>query len=167
MGVSTDAQLYYGLQLPEDYHLPWDNDEYENDEGKWWIGISDHQDVHEEIWTPVEIVEDRAGIRRVRTSLQCNLSEEELKENWAERRQWFKDHPMPFDIIRHCSDGYTMCALAIPSTVIVSPRGHPKKLDGLPKYTTQEYDDFMDFCYKYIPDLETYNPAWWLSSWWG
>jgi len=45
MGVSTDAQISFGVMFPEGYEFPWEKDEYDWDINTWWKILKKRVDV--------------------------------------------------------------------------------------------------------------------------
>jgi hypothetical protein len=139
MSVSTDAQLYYGIQLDEGFTFPWYNEE-EDDIPEWTdvfcrkhgIEISNY-DTFDQYWD--------AKSTLMYEKLRCNIDS-------------------------HCSGDYPMYYVCIKETEILASRGYPQEIDHehflVRSYWDQQLKDFCE-----LMELPYSKPSWWLSSYWG
>ena len=149
MGVSTDAIICYGISYEEGYKFPWD---HKNSIEEWWV-----DDVLG--FTPSIQIYDSEGNHLPK------VTEEQINQYWKERRDFEDKCPLPVELIRHCSWGYPMFIVAVPSTVIYAHRGYPKELN--PKHfdlSNHNIQSFIDFCKKH--NIYEEDPKWWLCSFW-
>lgn len=158
MGVSTDAILCFGFELPDEYEMPFE------DEEEWWLELNNFKN-------SFEIFDSEGnfpnGIRP---------DEALIKEHFAERHNFLKENPLPFDVIRHCSGDYPMYIISTPDTLITAYRGYPVDIaQRMNKTYSQEYiNKFVTMCKKYFPtDIDGYDynidytPKWLMCSYWG
>lgn len=161
MGVSTDGILCYGIDLgaEEEIELPWSKDSrFEGDEMEWWRHVTgfvpsfypftEKGDYHPEI---------------------TDSKDPRIARYFEEVRAWDETHPLPVQVVRHCSDDYVMYILAVPGTECKAWRGYPVVVDfaALSALATPEADaNLLSFCNTYgIP--HDGGPRWLLASWWG
>lgn len=194
MGVSTDGQLSYGFSYEEDQEFPWryyDEDKEETIDleiDEWWQEKEGYKPLHDNLWTVkgdynVQCV--RCGcngtLRRgdckccVRTERYdkegycgtCKDWDDRYHEEYQHKQKWDEDNPVPFEVVRHCSDDYPMTILAVPGSVATNSRGYPLAIEAL------EVDGDMEQKFlHFISESELFpedqpDPQWWLSSWWG
>ena len=139
MGVSTDGQICFGIAFEEGSEFPWDRDEDADwDIEDWWRRLHGWN----EFWTEADI-------------------------GYFDRQGTFDaEHPMPVQLVMHCSYDYPMYILSLPGTLIRASRGYPAELpsdmgerDGIP---------LIDFCEEHGIELsEEQKPCWLLTSLWG
>lgn len=154
MGAATDGQLSYGIVFEEGFEFPWDTKEFEGDYEKWWEFVNDYQNPEFNPYTEEGQYKDG-----------MNIDSPEITTYFNHVNNWNKEHPLPVDIITHCSYDYPMYLLAIKhistrrgETVEINP--HFLEISDLDR---QKLIDFLD-TYK----IETVDePKWWLTSYWG
>lgn len=155
MGVSTNAQICYGIMLDEDAELPWDEDF--DDEYDWWLIEVLGFKRSFEMFTPAG---DWIGGKR--------WSEEKIKQYDEEMRDFEKSNPaLPITLVNYCSDDYSMYIIAIPETCNSARRGYPEKINPSSLVVTDEQKcKLIKFCETHGIDFED-EPQWYLSSYWG
>lgn len=155
MGVSTDAILCYGINYGDKIDFPW------NEVGKhyedWY-----YEDVLG--YKPPSEIYDESGeyINGVKPS------QDKINEYYDHRRAFRKSHPMPFDVVTHCSDGYPERIIAVPGTVTTASRGYPETI--VPSKlveieNTCSWVEMLDFLKEHGVEVE--QPQWILASYWG
>lgn len=105
MGVSTDAYLAYGFQFDEDTEFPWG----EEDAEEWW--------------------RNRSGYKSEFQKPFAEFSDEDWDKEFKNRRAFDKKHPMPVELVQHCSGECPMYAIAMQGSVIRATRGNPVNVD--------------------------------------
>lgn len=154
MGVSTDGQISYGVAIEEGFELPWaDHDDIES----WWREVVHGYKPPFELYT--EDGSEYIGGEKPSSS--------RISEYYDHRRDFDKDHPIPIDVVLHCSYDYPMYIIAIKGTTKKAWRGYPVAF--LPEeliISEKGEKDLKEFMEKYIPDVE-FKPNWYLSSLWG
>lgn len=144
MGQSTDAILFFGIALPEeDFKLPWDSEDEDN--------YDDFED-----WLLKQY-----DILRPENLSECG------RDDYYERKSAFLKSEAPAELVHHCSDSYTMYALAIPGTVTKAYRG---SVEAVTMYipSKEQIDAFIRFLEKYgIPHSGERDFGWKLVSYWG
>lgn len=156
MGVSTDGIICYGIALEEGIELPWDNDEWDNDEEEWWMyEVCGYQN-------PFELFDKRGN-----WIPGMENDEEKHRQYYDQRREFREAHPIPIKVVRHCSGEYTMYIIAVPRTVLVASRGYPESFDPEEMYITdEEHFSVINFCDGHSIDRGEELPRWWLCSMW-
>jgi len=155
MGVSTNAQLCFGVSLEEETELPWNNDRYDYDCDKWWRNINGFK-------YSVEDPFDDDG--NWRTDISDTIREELYDIRYTEEKVWDAAHPLPVEIVWHCSGDYQMYIIAARGTLVVARRGYPESIDPASLTVSDEdRDALIGFCEQFGFDGE---PGWWLSSMW-
>ena len=152
MGVSTDGQICFGTAFEEGMEFPWDSDEYDEDIEGWWICA-----IHK--YRPSFEIYDNKGeyLEGVKPS------DEKINEYYRALRDFKNAHPLPVELVRHCSGDYPMYILAIPRTIKKASRGYPEEIKPSEMIVTQdEHDLLIEFCKTH--DIEAEAPRWWLSS---
>ena len=161
MGISSDGQICYGIAFEEEYEFPWLDEEWDGDEEEWWItGICGYK-------PPFEIYNEQGG------HIDGERPSKERSDEYYDNHSKFKDaHPMPVEIISHCSYDYTMYFIAVPGTYTRASSGYPEKFK-IESVTPEQEKDVIDFCEKYLraedsycefPEMKLY---WFLSSMYG
>lgn len=145
MGISSDAMLCYGVQIPEGED-PWG----ENSDGDW-----------------DEWLRDQCGAP---PSLPWAKEEDdpETHRKWVGRlneRRAFDDSIL-VDISSHCSDGYGMYTLIVRGTERRASRGYPERIDAASLAIKEDWDSILRSACKQL-GIKWSEPAWWLQSWMG
>ena len=165
MGVSTDAMLCRGIEIPEGYVFPWNKEDEDGNCDKgcedWWLyGICKYKPSFE--------IYDDTGNRL------AGFTESDMNKYYEEMFAFKTANPMPFEVVYHCSAEYPMYIIAIPKTTITSSRGDVTELDMefFYKNSSKDVDDaFVELCKKYFPSDEdyeiNYKPGWLMVSYWG
>jgi hypothetical protein len=148
MSVSTDANVCFGILLPEGVQLPW---RMMSDLDDWWAGVT--------AWVKPRVYDAR-GLHLPGVTAQ------DIKEYWGSRRQHLADNPMPVEFVNCCSYDVPVYIAAVPSSRLHASRGYPLEFDCLPQPGEQETAALLEFCSKYL-QLEGVAPRWYLSSFWG
>lgn len=139
MGVSTDAKLFYGIRLPEDFEEPeWmqsadQDDEYlkrTNAEGPERPPSENYRDAEWDAW------------RTVRNALIKTI---------------------PCEMDYEGSDGCLMHVVAMKGTLQTASRGYPIH----PHMNLPADADEKIKAYCEVMGLPYSKPQWWLASWWG
>ncbi len=152
MSVATDAQISVGLLLPEEQDVPWECEAYNYDYQEWWRQINDYK--------PSRPIFDESG-----NWLNGMLADESIVNTYyAERDEWDKNNPCPFEPVNCCSESCPRWILAIPELTIIANRGYPKPLNKFSQLVPiQDVTALLDFAKKYDFNGEW---GWWLSSYW-
>jgi hypothetical protein len=159
MSVSTDAILFYGWCIEEGTELPWDDEKYDGDIDEWWRAVNGYV-------PPFEPFDDDGG------GYAEGFSEDDprVDEYFEHRRAWDEDHPLPFELVCHCSNECTMYGIAVLGTNVTASRGYPKRVRrshvSLTKRILRELDKTIVACVKHGVELKG-PPKWWLCSYWG
>ena len=150
MGVSTDANICYGIFLDEDYEYPW-GDEWEE---TWW------RETACGYRPPFELFNERGDWIDGKEP-----DKEIVSEYFDHQRNFEKAHPMPFELVNYCSGEFPMCILAVPGTVTRASRGYPKEINPLRLVVSSSFLlPFEEFCKEFGFSGER---KWWLSSYYG
>lgn len=150
MGVSTDAILCYGIAFEEDHEFPWISPD--NDAEIWYYEVIKE-------YVPLHRLYDDNG-----TYLEDTPQEVQQAE-WDHYREFKEQNPMPFEVVRHCSNEYPMYILAVPGTVKKASRGYPKEIGAL-HVDGEAFKNFAAFL-KVHGIVTDFNPQWLLASYWG
>jgi hypothetical protein len=163
MGISSDGQICFGIAFEEEYEFPWQNEKWDGYEEEWWLyGVCGYK-------PPFEIY-DESG--------EYIDGKEPTKEKkdayYSHYRDFEEKHPMPVEIVRHCSYDYSMYIVAVKGTYIENSRGYPVKFDPQNLSITDEQKKVVvDFCEKYCQPVDEYTdapefePYWYLTSMYG
>jgi hypothetical protein len=155
MSITTNGQICFGVMFEEDDELPWNNEENDYDLETWWIELICGYK------PPFEIYDEEGNLLK-------NVSRYKEKEYWLHFREFKKLHPVPVEEINYCTCDDPMYILAVPRTCIYSNRGYPEKINPEDLIVSQEEKQaLLDFCNKYCPSKEKYEPKWYLSSYYG
>ena len=116
MGQSTDAKIAFGVDFGEDTEFPWNA--YDGEITEWW------RELHGFV-SPVPTPDwSSARNRTPEYDAQCSAY-------FKAQRDWDAAHPIPVDVIDHCSGDYPMTILAVPGTLTTASRGYPVVADRL------------------------------------
>jgi len=154
MGTSTDAQLCFGVALPEDTDIPWRCDKFGFDFEDWWRVTTGYH-------PPFELFDSR-GAWLDGSAPPVDV----VSAYYAAQKAWDAAHPAPVLEVWHCSDRYKMFIVAVPGTLIEARRGYPQPIAALPEVDPAQVRAFTEFCQRYFPEVQA-EPGWLLSSWWG
>lgn len=150
MGVSTDGLLVYGISLDEDVVLPW-----EDDIEDWWL-----REVHG--YEPPFQLYDQYG-----DYIDVEPTKEKVQEYHKHYREFQELHPLPVEVVRHCSYEYPMYIISYPGLTFKARRGYPEEI-APDKLLVEDVDrKIIDFCQQYDIDIGDQTPRWWLASMWG
>ena len=156
MGVSTDGIICYGIALEDGCKLPWQDEKWDGDEEEWWMyevcGYKNPFELFDEYgeWVP--------GMER---------EEEKHRQYYDQRREFKKAHPLPIEVVRHCSGEYMMYIIAAPGTVRKAARGYPEEINvDMFRPDSRGFNLVIDFCDEYGIDRNNEEPRWWLCSMW-
>jgi hypothetical protein len=157
MGVSTDAKLCYGISFEEGYEFPWMQEKYDHDIDAWWRDVNGFVNRMPCPWT--DEGEYAEGVSQ---------GDQVIDDYFQVQRKWDEEHPLPVEIVHHCSDECTMYIIAIPGTLQKAWSGDVTEID--PAYFFQslgnQVDALIEFCKKYEIEI-TDTPKWLLCSYWG
>jgi len=176
MGVSTNAQLCFGVALPEidDDLLPWHTED-NWDVTDWWRKLNGcpQSDV------PWDIKEGDMGYFSIWPDGR-KVTDLERKSFYDQRDAWDREHPCPVEEVSHCSDDYPMYILAVPGTVTVARRGYTETIECLPLVSAEKLLPFYALLQKHVApliedwldengeiDTTEWAAHWILSSFWG
>lgn len=151
MGYDAEARICYGISFDDDYEFPWE--QYCEDE--WWRQVGG--------FTPTKRCYSEEG----RTL--PGITEEDIDLYFEERRAWDKANPMPFELIRHGSDEYTLYIIAVKGTEIDTEWGDALKIrpDNM-RIPYNGLGKLVDFCEKYGIEFDAEKDVgWWLSAYYG
>lgn len=154
MGVSTDGQICFGVAFDEGFGFPWEEEEYEGDEQKWWRDINGYK-------SPFELYDKRGEY------LDKNTSKDRINEYYKHKHEWEEKNPFPISLVNCCSGEYPQYIIAVSSSCRSCSRGYPDEFD--PKelvVTDAEVRDLINFLNKYEIEYEG-EPKWYLSSYLG
>lgn len=163
MGQSTNGQICFGVLLgaEEDLHgsLPWlMDDEGEGEFDDWWFEV----------------------VCGFKPTSQCPYDESghylpgmhrghpAVEAYSAERWDFQKAHPCPFELVNFCSADSPMFILALKDVGLAARRGDPTRFDPQSAFLLKEgaASTLVDFCKKHGIEFAG-GPAWWLSSYRG
>lgn len=153
MGVSTNAQICYGIAFDEEFEFPWSEcDDIED----WWVFNVLGFKHAVEIYTPegeyIDGVKPAADV---------------INKYYADIRAFRDAHPMPIKLVTHCSGDYPMYILAVPGSRITCSRGDWVELDPAALTVTQEeHNRLVHFCEEFSIVVDN-TPRWLLTSYWG
>jgi hypothetical protein len=152
MGVTTNGQLCFGIVLPEETELPWED--HEDGFEAWWR--AENGFTNDDIWG--EDGERRPGI-----------TGKDIDAFFERERAFDAVHPAPVEIVNYCSGEYPMVIIAARGTVKTARRGHPVKIIAVDMMTVNLHaaDDLREFVETYFPEHLGPGPEWYLSSYWG
>jgi hypothetical protein len=152
MSVSTDAILCYGIDYGDKGEFPWGK--YESRE--WYY------EVHLGYQPPFQVYDSDGHYLN-----EVEPDEQTLHDYFAHRHEFEKAHPMPFEVVTHCSNGYPEFIIAVPGTVITASRGYPESISLLDLRRIEESCLWveMNFFLKSV-GVETRMPQWILASYW-
>ena len=136
MSTSTNGQICYGIAFEQDAEFPWDE---RGDIEDWWV-----YDVlgfkHS-----FELFDDNGNyINGVKPS------EERPGEYFDERQEFWKNKPLPVEIVNYCSCDRPVYILAVPGTMFNNYRGDAVQFEPkLLRVDTEKKEAFLDFCRKH------------------
>jgi len=157
MGISSNAYLCYGIQLPSNDEVddgveyPWDADMLEFEE-----------------WYAIKVL----GLQKPDVPFDNDPEHTRLWHEYLDQKKQAIKENCPFKVVYHCCSQYVMVILAIKETCHDSWSGQPVKID-MNKWSNVETIEwnrlFAELCEKYnIPVDETNKqPEWWLCSYMG
>ena len=127
MGTSTDAIICIGYDLDEDHELPWGEEESEHEDvDDWWREYSGFK---AKCFKPFVEGGYAPGVDR---------GDPRIGEWFAEKRAWDEDHPLPVEVVWHCSYDYPMYVVAIPGSVVTASRGEALDVSDLYQPTPED-----------------------------
>jgi hypothetical protein len=92
-----------------------------------------------------------------------NIDKEVCDKYWEERLEFKKANPAPFHMFLLYDNSNDAIMLCVPSSVITSPFGEPRKLKTKSLEVNQEdFDKFMQFVKEYFPEFADKEPEWYL-----
>ena len=157
MGVSTDAQLCFGIAVGNDEEMPWQTgkcDQFDSDVEEWWM-----REVHK-YKPPFELFDENGewldGVV---------APDDKAREYFKAAQDFASRHPLPVDVVKHCSGDYPMYIIAVPGTWTRAHRGFPREIDSNKmSFDIKDAAALIKFCDDY--GIAGEGPAWWLSSMW-
>jgi hypothetical protein len=153
MGVSTDGQICYGIAFEGDFEFPW-NDYDDIDE--WWIcGVHKFK-------PSFEIYDENGGYINGKCPADADIS-----KYYGEKHDFAQNHPMPVELVMHCSYDYPMYILAVQGSRLRNSRGYPVGFspDNL-VVSDESKAALLKFCADFGIECEG-EPKWLLTSMWG
>lgn len=157
MGQSTNGQICFGINFEEGYEFPWDAEEFEGDEEKWWLKINGYKP------SITPFGEDGDYLPNL-----TEKEKEEMSDAWYKELSEFREaHPLPVELVNTCSLEYPMYIIAVSSTCRIARRGYPQEFN--PKDLIVNIGDVIaleKFCKDNNIKYEG-KPQWYLSSYWG
>jgi len=143
MGVSTDAILFFGIDLGENNEFP-------------WIDEEDGADVE-------SFIAAKLGVSRPDCEYEGN--EKLFSDYWNKRREVMRN--LGCDVGWHCSGSYPMCFVCLEKFNFSACRGYPQIIDPAVMQTVSAEDiqKLKDFCE--LIEVEWQEPKWQLASYWG
>lgn len=157
MGVSTDGQICYGIELEEGAEFPWTGSKYSGDLEDWWL---------------FEILGFRHTFEMFTLAGNWIGGEpwpkDKVAEYFAEEWDFRKTHPpLPVKLVNYCSGDYPMYILVVPDTYQIAERGYPETfVPSELQVTEQQTKDLIKFCKDHGIEFDG-EPQWYLSSYWG
>ena len=154
MGTSTDGQICYGIAFEEEFEFPWDGDYDDIDE--WWIyGVHGYK-------PSFELYDSDGGYLDGREP-----SKEETSRYYDERRAFAEAHPLPVELVTHCSYDYPMYILAVKGSLISNSRGFPVEIaPSSLSVADADRQALLRFCVDHGIEHDD-EPKWLLTSMWG
>jgi len=162
MSILTDGQINFGIPFEEGYEFPWDK--FDGGINYWWIyEICGYKN-------PVELY-DRDG----EYLNGMAPSDKDFKLYYYSRKEFFKTHPLPIELINYCYIKYPMYMITVVKPAFNNSRGYPTEFD--PKELivyNNDKEKLIEFCETYCRPVDDsdyvfpeMNPKWYLSSYWG
>ncbi len=152
MGTSTNGQICYGIAFEEGYEFPWNTTH--GDINDWWLSVCGYKPTEELYDSDGNYLDGQEPPR------------EQIERYFDERRAFAEAHPMPVELVNYCSGECAMYVLAVPSSVIIARRGYPEEFDPAQlNVTLLDVDALLQFCKAH--NIETSDPKWFLTSYWG
>jgi len=148
MGIDVDAILCYGFSFEEGFEFPWDR---EDSIEEWWRKVNKYVNPH---WCPF----DKHG----EYMPGVNSKDPRVDRYFGHAHLWMKEHPLPVELVWHCSGDQPMHILAVSGTIRRAYWGQPERVDNL-TVELHSIQSLIDFCHKYEIKTTT-EPAWWLCS---
>jgi hypothetical protein len=149
MGISTDANVSFGIEVEEGFEFPWG-----------------------EAWDIENWLMEKLGYKPPHTHLyddqHCRTkewNEKQSNENWDHKHKWEEDN-IPIEFVNTCSGDEPMWIIAVPGTVQTVYRGYPMPLN-LKEPNTEAVSRFLDFLNEHGLPLKETEPRWYLSSFYG
>jgi len=140
MGIASDGQICYGIAFDEEYPFPWLDDWDEPEE--WWIyGVCKYKAPFE-LYTKLGEYID--GIKP---------TEEKRREYYKHYRDFSDKHPMPVEVVMHCTYEYPMFIIAAIGTLQTNSRGDVEAL-SIPDISYAQDNAIIDFCKKYCRPID-------------
>jgi len=157
MGVSSNADVTFGIKFEEDFEFPWDDESKEDYEIEdWWRDVNGFKH-------SVEIYDERGEYINDKEPPQ-----EVQDKYYDEQREFDEANPLPLSLENYCSYDYPMYILCIPALGTGANRGYPNSFE--PKDLIGKEDEhskiLIDFCNKYEIEMPD-KPRWWCSSFMG
>ncbi len=155
MGVSTNAEINYGIVFEEDFEFPWSDEKYEGDIGEWWLDANGYKPPFEPYTKDGNYA---PGFKE---------KDPRLDEYYEHLRKWMAANPIGVELVNYCSGDCPMHMLAIVGLGMVANRGYPTLIDPS-KLAVDEaaIDKLMAFCAKWGIETDG-KPGWYLTSYWG
>ena len=162
MGISSDGQICYGIAFDEDYQFPWleerntDNGIWKDHEDWWLFGVCGYK-------PPFELYEENGAYLN-----NIEPSKEQKQEYHQHHCDFRSKHPMPVEILMHCSYSYPMYIIAAIGTLKSNCRGFVTEIKPL-EITIVQHNAVVNFCEEYCQPTDgsvfpKMKPAWLLSS---
>lgn len=155
MGQSTNGQICFGVIFEEGDEFPWDSETFDYDIEIWWRDLKDYKD------TCFPYAETESGYAE-----GFERGDPRISEMLDTRRAWFKENPLPVEVVNYCSGDCPMYILAIPSSTKSANRGYPIELNtGGFDVDVKELAAFSEFMRAHFGGCPV--PQLYLSSYWG
>lgn len=149
MGTSTNAILCFGLAVDED-----DPPEWLDDPPEWWRHGGGYRPAPE-IYTAAG---EWLGGKRP--------PQDQINAYFAHRSAWDAAHPMPVEVVIHCTGDEPMYIIAVPGTVTEARRGSPREIDpNKLAVSPAEVAVLRAFVAEHGVTTDG-EPRWWLCSLW-
>ena len=157
MGNSADGLISYGIILPEDIELPWE--EVGLDE--WWRDTVNGYTPSVELYSDTDPSGYVNGIEP---------TARQFDQYFAEQRAFMEAHPCPVEVGTYGS-GYDSDAgriLEISGKGVGCDWSKPTAFDPAALIATEaDATLLLEFCKTHGIDVGDAKPAWYLSSYWG
>lgn len=171
MTTATDGEICYGVLFPDEWKMPWnDDDKYDGDINEWWI---DHSG-----FVPSFAPFDDRGYY-----VPGVTPEDPRIDTWlGERAQWLEAHPLPpIELVNVCSGEVPRWIVAAERPRYTAHRGYPVVIDVVDLYSTLDQQTaiklfiathILAYCnasqIQYLESDPDYakGPQWYLGSCW-
>lgn len=155
MGVSTNAEINYGIVFDEGFEFPWDDDKYDCDIWEWWRDVNGYKP----LFKPYS---DDGGY-----APGFSKDDPRIDEYYEHMNKWDEENPIGVKLVNYCSDDCPIYMLAIEKAGILAHRGEPALFVPSELLGAKAMSAWLtEFCAKWGIETEQ-EPGWYLTSYWG